>query len=141
MFNGSISQGTDLGAAIKLLTKRISVENMPSRCLPPVAIVISDGQPTDDYKSALEVFNKEPWAKKMIRLAIAIGEDCDMAVMQDFINNKEVKPLKASNSGQLTRYLKFASTVVLKQVSNPLNAGTVINVSNIEPASNEETVW
>ena len=139
--DGSISQGTDLGAAIRLLTERIGVNNMPSRCLPPVAIVISDGQPTDDYKTALEIFNREPWAKKMVRLAIAIGDDCDMAVMQDFINNKEIKPLKASNSGQLTRYLKFASTVVLKQVSNPLNTGTVINVANNEPASNEEIVW
>ncbi len=119
--NGTVSQGTDLGAAIKLLTQRIGVETMPSRCLPPVAILVSDGQPTDDFNNALLQFNKEPWAKKMVRLAIAIGEDCDMNVLQDFINNREIKPLKASNAGQLVKYIKWASTVVLRKVSNPIN--------------------
>jgi len=141
--DGTVSQGTDLGAAIKLLTQRISLDNMPSRCLPPVSILISDGQPTDDYKTALEAFNREPWGKKMVRLSIAIGEDCDLAVMQEFINNNEIKPLKASNSGQLIRFLKFCSTVVLKKVSNPLNSSTpVIEVPKyIETVAGEEEIW
>jgi len=138
--DGSVSHGTDMGAAIKLLTERIKIENFPSRALPPVSILVSDGQPTDDFRTALDTFNKEPWAQKMVRLAIAIGADCDLKVMQDFINNKEIKPFEASNPGQLTRYLKFASTVVLKQASTPTNSG-IVKLPEVDPASKEEKVW
>jgi len=139
--DGTISNGTDLGAAIRLLTERIKLENMPARCLPPVSVLISDGLPTDDYKTALEVFNNEPWAKKMVRLAIAIGDDCDMNVMQEFINNKEVKSLKASNAGQLTKYLKFCSTVVLKNVSNPANTSHRFDIPEYIETSPNEKKW
>jgi uncharacterized protein YegL len=140
--DGSVSNGTDLGAAIRLLTQRISMDKMPLRCLPPVAVLISDGQPTDDYKMALESFNREPWARKMVRLSVAIGDDCNRTVMQKFINNQEIKPLKASNAGQLIRFLKFCSTVVLKKVSNHLTGGSVIDIPKyIETASGEENIW
>ncbi|MCF8267077.1 MAG: VWA domain-containing protein [Ignavibacteriales bacterium] len=121
--DGRVSMGTDMGAAIGLLTKRIKVEAMPNRCLPPVTILVSDGQPTDDYYGALGQFTEEPWARKMVRLAIAVGEDCDTKILQDFIGNKEIKPLVASNSGQLIRYFKWASTVVLRNVSSPVRTG------------------
>ena len=139
--DGSVSLGTDLGAAIKLLTDRIGINNMPSRCLPPVSILISDGQPTDTevYKKALRLFNDEPWAKKMVRLSIAIGDDCDMAVMQEFINNKEIKPLKASNSGQLVRYIKLCSTVALKKASNPHNVSAPLLEVEADPMG--EKIW
>ena len=138
--DGSVSCGTDLGTAIKLLTQKINLANSPERCLPPVSVLISDGLPTDDYQTALKLFNEEPWAKKMVRLAIAIGEDCDMAVMQEFINNKEIKPLKASNSDQLIKYLKFCSTVALKKASNPLHSNdTAIEVTT--ETIGEEIIW
>jgi uncharacterized protein YegL len=118
--DGTISLGTDMGAALALLTETIKVENMPPRCMPPVAILVSDGQPTDDFNAALEEFNKQPWATKMVRLAVAIGEDCDLSILQNFIGNREIKPLVASNSSQLIRFFKWASTVVLRNVSNPV---------------------
>jgi|GEM_PF-167240 len=142
--DGSVSLGTDMGAAITLLTKRIKVEAMPSRCLPPVSILVSDGQPTDDFYGALARFNEEPWAKKMVRLAIAVGEDCDTNVLQDFIGNKEIKPLIASNSSQLIKYFKWASTVVLRKVSSPVNTGGVVDVPryvDVVPEPEKEKVW
>jgi uncharacterized protein YegL len=117
-----------MGAAIDLLSKRIKVETMPSRCMPPVTILVSDGQPTDDFYGALARFNEEPWAKKMVRLAIAVGNDCDTKLLQDFIGNKEIKPLVASNSSQLVKYFKWASTVVLRKVSCPVNTGGIVDV-------------
>ncbi|MEI6681648.1 MAG: VWA domain-containing protein [Bacteroidota bacterium] len=143
--DGSLSNGTDMGAAIRLLTDKIRMDKMPPRCLPPVSIMVSDGQPTDDFTAALHVFAAEPWAKKMVRLAIAIGDDCDLSVLQDFIGNKEIKPLKASNTSQLIQYFKFYSTAVLSHVSNPAGTGLEIEVPHIvktvpEPAD-EKKVW
>ncbi len=142
--DGSVSLGTDMGAAINLLTERIKVDVMPPRCMPPVALIVSDGQPTDDFNGALARFNEEPWSKKMVRLAIAVGEDCDINILQDFIGNKEIKPLVASNSSQLVKYFKWASTVVLRKVSTPVNSGGVVEVPrfvDVVPEPENEKVW
>jgi uncharacterized protein YegL len=84
-----------------------------------VLVLISDGQPTDDYKSGLQELMDQPWGKKAVRIAIAIGRDADYDVLQQFIGNPELKPLEANNPEQLVRYIRWVSTVVLKSASAP----------------------
>jgi len=117
--DGSVSAGTDMGAAMKLLSEELLIPPMPERALPPVIVLISDGLPTDNFKLELQNFMKLPWAKKAVRLAIAIGADADLKTLQDFINHSEIKPLKANNPEQLTKFIRWMSTVVLKAVSDP----------------------
>src|SRR6266545_4859577 len=40
---------TDMGAAMKAMAAELSLGNMPERALPPVVVLITDGQPTDDF--------------------------------------------------------------------------------------------
>jgi len=42
-----------------------------------------------------------------------------LKTLQDFINHSEIKPLKANNPEQLTKFIRWMSTVVLKAVSDP----------------------
>jgi len=56
----------------------------------------------------------QQWGKKAVRLAIAIGEDADLDVLQKFIGHSEIKPLQANNPEALTRYIKWASTTAFK---------------------------
>lgn len=44
---------TDFGKACDLLAAQLSIPPMPERALPPVVVLLSDGQPTDDYKQPL----------------------------------------------------------------------------------------
>jgi uncharacterized protein YegL len=61
-----------------------------------------------------------PWGKKAVRIAIAIGEDADTDVLQQFMGaNSELKPLQANNAQQLAKYIKWVSTAVLKATSSP----------------------
>ncbi len=94
---------------------------MVERALPPVLVLISDGQPTDDYASGLKALMDEPWGRKAVRIAIAIGEDADTEVLQRFIGNAEVKPLQANNPEALVKYIKWVSTAVLKSASAPVS--------------------
>src|SRR5438046_3831675 len=89
---------TDLGQALKLLADALKMENMPDRGLPPVLVLLSDGQPTDDYSSGLKSLMDQPWGKKAVRIAIAIGEDADADVLKKFIGNSELQPLQANNA-------------------------------------------
>ena len=110
---------TDMGAAFKLLSEALDIKNMPQRGLPPVLVLMTDGQPTDDFKSGLKGLMDQPWGSRAVRVGIAIGDDADLSVLQEFIGNSEVKPLTAANVQDLVLKIKWASTVPLKAASSP----------------------
>jgi uncharacterized protein YegL len=123
---------TDMGKALRMVADQLKIPPMADRALPPVLVLMSDGQPTDDFASGLNALNNEPWGKRAVRVAIAIGQDADNSVLQRFIGNPEIKPLQANNAETLVNYIKWASTAVLKsasapgsQANNPLLAPTV----------------
>jgi uncharacterized protein YegL len=114
---------TDMGTALLMVADQLKIPPMTTRALPPVLVLISDGQPTDDYASGIKAVMDQPWGRKAVRIAIAIGEDADQEVLQKFIGNPELKPLQANNPEALVKYIKWVSTAVLKSVSAPASQG------------------
>jgi uncharacterized protein YegL len=110
---------TDLGKALAMVADQLKIPPMTDRALPPVLVLISDGQPTDDYAGGLRALMDQPWGKKAVRISIAIGADADNDVLQKFIGHSEFKPLTASNPEALVRHIKWVSTGVLKSASSP----------------------
>ena len=110
---------------------------MDQRALPPVLVLISDGAPTDDYDAGLAVLLRQPWARKAVRLAVAIGHDADEDDLQKFIgpvpsgfsdaagHQRDAepgrRPLQANDASTLARYIRWASTAVLGAASRPLS--------------------
>lgn len=123
---------TDLGAALIKVADKLKMPPMVDRAMPPVIVLLSDGQPTDDFEAGLQALMAEPWGKRAVRLAIAIGRDADLDVLQKFIGNNEIPPLKAQNAGDLTRFIQWASTIGIKTSSAPV-AGTKIGNSLATP--------
>lgn len=113
---------TDMGKALKLLADEL--RKMPDRGLPPVLVLITDGVPTDDFKSGLNALMAEPWGKKAVRIAIAIGTEAEEDVLKKFIGNPEIPPLRAQNSEQLVRFIKWASTATVQSASSPSSQTT-----------------
>jgi len=110
---------TDLGKALSMVAEQLKIPPMTDRALPPVLVLISDGQPTDSFEKGLQKLMDEPWGKKAVRVAIAIGKDADYGVLQKFIGHSEIKPLQANNPESLVNYIKWVSTAVLKSASSP----------------------
>jgi uncharacterized protein YegL len=110
---------TDMGKALQLVAEQLKMPPMSERALPPVLVLVSDGQPTDDFEAGLRALLDEPWGKKAVRIAISIGRDADAEVLQRFIGNPELKPLAANSPEALVRHIKWASTAVLKSASSP----------------------
>ncbi|HOV48741.1 MAG TPA: VWA domain-containing protein [Anaerolineae bacterium] len=110
---------TDMGKAFSMVAEQLKIPPMTDRALPPVLVLISDGQPTDDYQKGLQELLDQPWGKKAVRIAIAIGADADLDVLQKFIGNPEITPLQANNPEALVKYIRWVSTVVLKSASAP----------------------
>jgi uncharacterized protein YegL len=110
---------TDLGAAFDLLHAQLTMPPMTDRALPPVIVLLSDGQPTDEYKDSLNRLLSLPWGKKSVRIAISIGTDADDNVLAEFTGNKELV-LQANDSAALVKMIKWASTAA-SVVSSPMS--------------------
>jgi uncharacterized protein YegL len=108
---------TDMGKALSMVAEQLKL--LTERGLPPVLVLVSDGQPTDNFEEGLKDLISQPWGKKAVRVAIAIGEDADINVLQKFIGNPEYKPLRADNAETLVKYIKWVSTAVLQSASSP----------------------
>ena len=118
---------TELGKAFDLLAAQLSIPPMPSRALPPVIVLLSDGQPTDDYKKSLDKLKGMPWFRKAVKIAISIGQDADDDVLIEFTGNKELV-LQANNATALAKMIKWASTtasMVSAPSSKPMNSAPV----------------
>lgn len=100
---------TDLGKAFDMLAAQLTIPPMTDRALPPVLVLLSDGQPTDDYKRPLDKLLHLPWGKKAVRIAIAIGQNADTEVLTAFTGNRELV-LQANNPQALVKMIKWAST-------------------------------
>ena len=143
---------TDMGKAFDMLAAQLTIPPMTDRALPPVLVLLSDGQPTDDYKKSLDKLLHLPWGKKAVRIAISIGQDADDDVLEQFTGNKELV-LQANNPQALVKMIKWASTaasMVSAPASRPkdqdkidlpkdpsqTNAPLVLDMNNIpDPAS------
>lgn len=110
---------TAMGRALTIVADQLRIPPMTNRALPPVLVLISDGQPTDDFSGGLKALMNKRWGRKAVRVAIAIGEDADQEVLNKFIANPELKPLQANNPESLTKYVKWVSTAVLKSALSP----------------------
>jgi uncharacterized protein YegL len=142
---------TDMGKALSMVAEQLKMPPMSARALPPVLALITDGQPTDDFSQGLNDLMSQQWGKKAVRVAIAIGEDADFAILERFIGNNEMKPLRANNPEALVKQIRWLSTVVLKAVSAPASqtAATSLSGGNVTPIplpvesieSGKDDVW
>ncbi len=147
---------TDMGKALALVADQMRIPPMSDRALPPVLVLISDGQPTDDFSGGLKALLDQPWGKRAVRIAISIGADADDEVLQKFIGHAELKPLQANSPEQLVNQIKWATTAAVRAVSQPKlpgddrgahdrvtepgDAGPII-VSPGPPPGDDDDVW
>jgi uncharacterized protein YegL len=141
---------TAMGMALGIVADQLKIPPMTDRALPPVLVLISDGQPTDDFAGGLLALMNEPWGRKAVRIAIAIGEDADQEVLKRFIGNPELRPLQANNPVALIKYIRWVSTAVLKSASSPASQTLAASVAGLNvpipampdsDASSADDVW
>jgi uncharacterized protein YegL len=118
---------TDMGKALRMVAEQLRIPPMSDRALPPILVLVSDGQPTDDYANAVAELLDLPWGKRAVRIAVGIGDDADQDALRVFVANPEIPVLQANSAERLVNCIKWASTAVLKAASAPASrhAGAV----------------
>jgi uncharacterized protein YegL len=136
---------TDMGKALAMVAEEMKVPPMKPRSLPPVLVLISDGQPTDDFSVGLKKLMDQPWGRASVRLAIAIGQDADLDVLQRFIGMSpdERAPLQADNAEMLVENIRWASTMgVAGAGSKPAAAQIPVPTKPVvAPVNDPGEVW
>lgn len=132
---------TDLGAAFDLLIPELRTPPMEDRALAPALLLVSDGMPTDDYHAALARLLDEPMGGRAVRMAVGIGRDVDLAVLEQFCASQEHGPVTANNPEQLVRMIRWASTHASRIASQlaPLTSSMPLGANVL--SANSEMIW
>ncbi|MDR0451105.1 MAG: VWA domain-containing protein [Treponema sp.] len=129
--NLSAEGGTDMGAAFRELNEKLSRKSFlkaPSASVAPVILLLSDGQPGDDYQSALGVLKNNNWYKSAVKVAIAIGNDADQEVLAEFTGTRET--VIAAYTPEVLRKMIRTVSVTSSQIgsrSQPLQNGEIVS--------------
>jgi uncharacterized protein YegL len=77
---------TAMGAALSLAKRLIEDKDViPSRAYRPTVVLVSDGQPTDDWQRPLEALIADGRSAKCFFMAMGIGQDPGTKVLERFI--------------------------------------------------------
>lgn len=82
---------TDMGAAFRELESKLSRNafmNNAAGNYAPVVILLSDGEPTDDYVSGLKVLQHNNWFRHAVKIAVSVENSAD-DVLAEFTGSNE----------------------------------------------------
>ncbi|MGP1428341.1 MAG: vWA domain-containing protein [Treponema sp.] len=117
---------TDMGEACRELNAKLDCASFLQDKVgnfAPVIILMSDGAPTDDFKSGLAALKQNKWFGAAIKIAFSIGQDADDDVLADFTGNKELV-IPIMGKAMMKRMIRFVSVTSSKIGSAKAGDGT-----------------
>jgi len=98
---------TSMGAALKMAKDMIEDKKIiPSRAYRPTIVLVSDGQPNDNWKKPLDDFINLGRSQKCDRMAMAIGSDADKSVLESFINGTTHELFFAEDATKINEFFE-----------------------------------
>ena len=104
---------TALGDACRKLNEALSTKTFMkevSGSYAPVLFLMSDGEPTDDYRSGIEVLKHNNWFKAAIKVAIGIGNDANKSMLAESV-------IEVHTPEELKKWIQFV-TVTSSQIGS-----------------------
>ncbi len=119
---------TPLGTALRMAKDMIEDKNeTPSKIYRPAVVLVSDGQPNDEWRTPLDNFVNNGRSSKCQRFAVAIGNDVDMAVLEKFTG--DVKSIfNADNANDIEKAFKTISMSVSVRAKSQSSNSTPISI-------------
>ena len=121
--------GTPMGAAFALARELVEDRSaIPSRAYRPTIVLVSDGQPTDDWNGQLQALLGSERGSKAFRMALAIGDDADHDVLQAFLADPEARVYRADEARQIRQFFQLVTMSVSSRSrsANPNSAPPVL---------------
>lgn len=136
---------TPMGSALTLIKSLVEDRTVtPSNAYRPAVVLVSDGEPNDNWKQPLAAFLNEGRSAKCDRMAMAIGTDNQAAVLQRFIEGTEHPLYTAADAGQLHRFFSLMTMSVVARLHsrNPNEVPDMSRIRLDEPVVNDDAcIW
>ena len=108
---------TSLGAALTSLNEKMSrkafLGDNPMGYLAPGIIILSDGEPTDEWEKPLAALRQNNRFKKAIKIAFAVGDDANKQVLAEVCGSPEAV-ISIDDPEKIRGYIKFVTAAVSK---------------------------
>lgn len=117
---------TPMGEAFVLARTLLEDQSsIPVRSHRPHLVLVSDGIPTDDWKSALEGLDSAAQAQRSLRFAVGIGAETDgTAFVLTTFAGDEGQVVSADEVEKLTEFFKFVTHTVTESLLRPVQSQT-----------------
>lgn len=130
---------TPLGHALAMVRELLEDrDQIPSRAYRPTLILVSDGQPNDEWEEPLQQLLASERASKAFRVAVAIGADADRDVLRDFLGDRSAKVFEANEARDISEFFRR----VTMSVSRALTSGSyqTLEALPMEPGDDLDTL-
>ena len=140
--------GTPLGVACSMVKAIIDdKDETPGRAYRPTIVLVSDGRPGDNWIPPMEALINDGRSAKCDRMAMAIGNDADLAVLGKFVEGTANPLFEAHRASEIRNFFKKVTmSVTMRTKSKDPNQIPTLpvepmtqNVSSI-PTQSENTV-
>ena len=134
--DGMTPMGTALRMAKDMIEDRETTSN---KCYRPAVILVSDGEPNDDWRKPMEQFVNSGRTQKCQRFSVAIGNDANRSVLRMFADN-DASMFEADDASEIEEKLKKITTIVSQRANSqdPNVVPEAENVSYDPPAYSAE---
>lgn len=154
VFNGVQAYGmTPLGGALKLAKAIIEdKEQTPSRAYRPLVVLVTDGHPNDSWEQPFIEFVEYGRSAKCDRMALAVGGDTDMGMLQRFVAGTGHEVFTTDQADGIVKFFKFVTMSVVTRTRSqnpnlvprdrevkPLQAPALVEEKAIEDKVTHET--
>lgn len=126
---------TPLGSAMSMAADLIEDQaKITNRAYRPTVILVSDGQPTDQWHEALDRLAKQGRAQKADRIALAIGGDADLDMLRRFLSDERKQVFVASDARRIKDFFQFVtmSVAVRSRSVNPNDVPVMQNPFDLD---------
>jgi len=113
---------TPMGQAFELA--RLLLEDdtvVPRRSYRPNLVLVSDGIPTDEWRSPLQRLDETEQARRALRFAVGVGADMKLDVLRDFAGPLG-EVVDVENVEMLIEFFKFVTTTVTATILQPVQS-------------------
>jgi uncharacterized protein YegL len=122
--------GTPLGSAISIVEGLVEdKEKIPSNAYRPAVVLVSDGVPTDDWRSNFDSFLNAPRTSKCHRLALGVNMtegDPAYRMLSEFVSKEEKVFL--GDAKEIVKFFKYVTMSVGTRTKS-VNPNIVPNIS------------
>jgi uncharacterized protein YegL len=111
---------TPMGGVFRKLKELIEDKSIiPSRSYKPTIVLLTDGIPTDEWKSPMSELINEGRSSKAFRIAMAIGDDADRNMLSKFVSSPEYL-VTGESARDIRKFFRFVTMSVTQRMKSQM---------------------